>query len=215
MKQAGTSKRTRWHQDQPFYWIDGTQVCVLWWPLDPIRRENSLELVKGSHRWGQWFAPELSRYGQDLYARQGAHFERMPDIEARRDDYEILSFEMEPGDAIAFHGLIVHGAPGNADAVQRRALSTIWMGDDARYGERPSARPAALPRPRSEAGRAHGQHLLPAGVAPRGTYRGGAPPPLQRPRPAHHQLGPTAAVPAAPRAAPLVVRRLRPAMRAG
>ena len=139
VKQAGTSKRTRWHQDQPFYWIDGTQVCVLWWPLDPIRRENSLELVRGSHRWGRWFSPELSRHGQDLYASQGPHFERMPDIEARRDDYEILSFEMEPGDGLAFHGLTVHGAPGNADAIPRRALSTIWMGDDARYGERPSA----------------------------------------------------------------------------
>ena len=139
VKEAGTPKRTRWHQDQPFYWIDGTQVCVLWWPLDPVRRENSLELVRGSHRWGKWFSPELSRHGQDLYASQGARFARMPDIEAQRDDHEILSFEMEPGDGLAFHGLTVHGAPGNADAVRRRALSTIWMGDDARYGERPSA----------------------------------------------------------------------------
>ena len=140
VKEAGTPKRTRWHQDQPFFWIDGAQVCVLWWPLDPVRRENGLELVKGSHLWGRWFAPELSRLGQDLYTSPvGRRFERMPDIDAHRDEYEILSFDVEPGDAIAFHGFTVHGAAGNADRRMRRAMSTIWMGDDACYGVRPSA----------------------------------------------------------------------------
>ena len=140
VKEARTPKRTRWHQDQPFFWIDGTQVCVLWWPLDPVRRENGLELIRGSHRWGRWFAPELSRFGQDLYSNPiGRRFERMPDIDAHRDEYEILSFDVEPGDAIAFHGFTVHGAAGNADRRMRRAMSTIWMGDDVRYGERPSA----------------------------------------------------------------------------
>ena len=140
VKAAGTPKRTRWHQDQPFFWLDGTQVCVLWWPLDSVRRENGLELVRGSHLWGRWFAPELSRLGRNLYeTRSGPRFERMPDIDARRDEYEILSFDVEPGDAIAFHGFTVHGAAGNAEHQVRRAISTIWMGDDARYGERPSA----------------------------------------------------------------------------
>ena len=140
VKEAGTPKRTRWHQDQPFFWIDGSHVCVLWWPLDPVRRENGLELLRGSHRWGRWFSPELSRVGEDLYANpSGQRFERMPDIDARRDEYEILSFDVEPGDAIAFHGFTVHGAAGNADRSMRRAMSTIWMGDDTRYGERPSA----------------------------------------------------------------------------
>ena len=140
VKEACTPKRTRWHQDQPFFWIDGIQVCVLWWPLDPVRCENGLELVKGSHLWGRWFVPELSRLGQDLFETPGGpRFERMPDIDARRDEYEVLSFDVEPGDAIAFHGFTVHGAAGNSDHRMRRAMSTIWMGDDARYGERPSA----------------------------------------------------------------------------
>ena len=140
VKAASTPKRTRWHQDQPFFWLDGTQVCVLWWPLDSVRRENGLELIRGSHLWGRWFAPELSRLGRNLYeTRSSPRFECMPDIDARRDEYEILSFDVEPGDAIAFHGFTVHGAAGNAEHRMRRAISTIWMGDDARYGERPSA----------------------------------------------------------------------------
>ena len=138
VKQAGTPKRTRWHQDQPFFWVDGQQMCVIWWPLDAVTRENALELVKGSHRWGKWFAPELSRKGQALYRQQGREFHRMPDIDAARDDYEILSWPVQPGDCIAFHGVTVHGAAGNTADIRRRAISTIWMGDDARYGERPS-----------------------------------------------------------------------------
>ena len=62
----------------------------------------------------------------------------MPDIDATREDYEILGWSVEPGDCIAFHGVTVHGAAGNAAETRRRAISTIWMGDDARYGERPS-----------------------------------------------------------------------------
>ena len=139
VKDAGTTKRTRWHQDQPFFWVDG-QMTVIWFPLDPVAKDNSLELVRGSHTWNRWFAPELSKDGRDLYrTASGAAFERMPDIEAHRSDYEILSWAVEPGDCIAFNGLTVHGAPGNqGSSRRRRALSSIWMGDDARYAERPS-----------------------------------------------------------------------------
>jgi hypothetical protein len=29
VKSSGTSKRTRWHQDQAFFWVDGKQMCVI------------------------------------------------------------------------------------------------------------------------------------------------------------------------------------------
>jgi hypothetical protein len=39
---------------------------------------------------------------------------------------------------IAFHGLAVHGSPGNASANRRRrALSTRWLGDDITCREHP------------------------------------------------------------------------------
>ena len=138
VKDAETSKRTRWHQDQPFFWVDGEQMCVIWWPLDAVKIEDSLELVKGSHRWGKWYAPELSKQGQNLYKGGKSDFERMPDITANPTEYPVLSWSVEPGDCIVFHGVTVHGAPGNSSAERRRAVSTIWMGDDARLGERPS-----------------------------------------------------------------------------
>ena len=138
VKHADTPKRTRWHQDQPFFWVNGRQMCVIWCPLNPVPESDSLELIKGSHRWGKWFAPELSRFGQDLYEADGNTFARMPDIDSTRNAYEIMRWGMEPGDVIIFNGSTVHGAPGNSSGHSRRAMSTIWMGDDTKYGERPN-----------------------------------------------------------------------------
>jgi ectoine hydroxylase-related dioxygenase (phytanoyl-CoA dioxygenase family) len=137
VKEQGTPKRTRWHQDQPYYPIDGSQMSVCWTPLDPVAKDTCLELVRGSHRWGRWFQPELTRTGRDLYP-QDSPYERMPDIEADRGAYDIVTFDMEPGDCIVFHGLTVHGAPGNLSRERRRrALSVIWLGDDTVFAARP------------------------------------------------------------------------------
>ena len=41
-----------------------------------------------------------------------------------------LAWEAEPGDAIAFHGRTIHGAPGNKCANRhRRVLSLRWLGE--------------------------------------------------------------------------------------
>ena len=62
----------------------------------------------------------------------------MPDIQADRGAYDIVAFDMEPADCIVFHGLTVHGAPGNTSLERRRrALSTIWLGDDTTFAARP------------------------------------------------------------------------------
>jgi ectoine hydroxylase-related dioxygenase (phytanoyl-CoA dioxygenase family) len=50
---------------------------------------------------------------------------------------KILEWQMEPGDAVIFDYRTVHGARGNHAATGRRVLSLRWVGDDARYAERP------------------------------------------------------------------------------
>ncbi len=54
---------------------------------------------------------------------------------------------MDPGDALFFHGMIVHVAPGNFGRQRRRALSTRWTGDDARFRRSPGeiSVPTVLP----------------------------------------------------------------------
>ena len=136
VKEPRTESRTPWHHDLPYYCIDGTQCVSFWTALDPVPRAMCLELVVGSHRWGKSFMPRKF-IGVD-YRREGEALDTMPDIDARRDDYEIASFDVAPGDAIAFHFLTVHGAPGNASAsARRRAFVHRWVGDDVRFKVRP------------------------------------------------------------------------------
>ena len=61
----------------------------------------------------------------------------MPDPDAEPEKYRVLEWSMQPGDAVAFNFRTLHGARGNAGAQTRRALSLRFIGDDARYAERP------------------------------------------------------------------------------
>jgi len=131
VKEPGTEERTPWHQDQPYWAVAGRQVCSVWLTLDPVARENGVEFVRGSHRWEREYLPRHFKDGTP-YDRPG--LAPLPDIEAARADYPIVAFDMAPGDCLVFQAMIVHGAPGNASTRhRRRALSTRWTGDDARY----------------------------------------------------------------------------------
>ena len=55
-KEAGTRQRTQWHQDQPYYNIEGRMNCSFWIPVDPVTRPSTLEFVAGSHL-GPWLVP--------------------------------------------------------------------------------------------------------------------------------------------------------------
>jgi ectoine hydroxylase-related dioxygenase (phytanoyl-CoA dioxygenase family) len=133
VKQPGGSTVTPWHQDQPYYCVEGQQSVSFWIPLDPVARDVSLECVRGSHRWGKDFRP-MRFNGTRLY--ENDNYEVMPDIAAARDQFDIVSWEMRPGDAVAFNFRTVHGAPANHSAVVRRVFSARWVGDDAVWAER-------------------------------------------------------------------------------
>lgn len=147
IKEPGTTKPTAWHQDQPYFAVDGRQMCSIWLPVDSVPMGVGLRFLKGSHRWGRWFRPQLTS-GKELYRFEGASsiWETLPDFDAELDRHEVLSWALEPGDCLVFHALAVHGAPGNPQAEnRRRVLTTVWFGDDATWGVRPSP-----PRPRFE-----------------------------------------------------------------
>ncbi len=136
VKEPGTRERTPWHHDQPYYGVDGTQVCSLWLPLDPVPEEACVQFVAGSHRWGRSFAPRT--FVDDAPYRGAEDLEPVPDIDADPDRYELLTWALEPGDAIVFHMATVHGAPGTEGLThRRRAFATRWLGDDARFAVRP------------------------------------------------------------------------------
>lgn len=135
VKEPGTPERTPWHHDLPYFPIDGDQVCGLWLTLDLVDRATCVEFAAGSHRWGRRFAPRYFADGGDYYDDSG--FDTVPDIDANRADYQVLSWDLEPGDCIAFHALTLHGSPGNLRRPRRRAYVTRWVGDNVVYAERP------------------------------------------------------------------------------
>jgi len=47
VKEPGTSKPTPWHQDGPYYFVEGRQTVSFWSPLDPVE-EASLRCVAGA-----------------------------------------------------------------------------------------------------------------------------------------------------------------------
>ena len=140
VKEPGAVAPTPWHQDLPYWPLRGDQICGLWCPLDPVDLDSgAVEYVRGSHLAGRWYRP---RHFGGASGYDGASGDPMPDIDATVAARDRLSWAMEPGDAIAFHGLVVHGAGGNRSAQRRRrAVSLRWMGDDAVFDDRPGTYP--------------------------------------------------------------------------
>ena len=98
VKEPGTQQRTPWHQDIPYYNVDGRLNVSMWCPVDPVARESTLELVAGTHL-GPWFMPRSFLDGQAKWFPEGALAE-MPDFDADPERYPVLGWALEPGDAV-------------------------------------------------------------------------------------------------------------------
>ena len=152
VKEPGATERTPWHHDQPYYCVDGDQNVSLWVALDPVPATTGMRFLAGSHRWDRWFVPrrfiDHSSYADGALGDSSApvdatghRYEQVPDVDALLasgvDDHRVLSFDVEPGDVIAFHYRTLHDAPGNELDRRRRAVSFRWVGDDATFAARP------------------------------------------------------------------------------
>ena len=142
VKEPGNSVVTPWHQDQPYYLCEGEQTVSFWVPLDDVPRDRTIEYVKGSHKWGTTFKPQRFD-GTDLYENDDR--EAVPNMEEARDAYDILGWEVEAGDAVAFHFRTLHGAPANHSPQRRRVISVRWVGDDAVFANRSGPTSPAFP----------------------------------------------------------------------
>ena len=134
IKESGASKKTPWHQDQSYYCVEGRQNVSFWCPLDKVNKITCPEFILESHKWSNKFLP-TKFFGHD-YENIDKEFEKIPDIDSNRKKYNIATFELEPGDVIAFNFATVHGAPGNDTNKTRRAFSARYTGDDCRYIKR-------------------------------------------------------------------------------
>lgn len=143
VKEPGSGIATGWHNDQPYWPIKGNDLISLWIALDPIDSENgAMEFIEGSHHWQRRFAPFYAD-GEGGFGRYhpeaDGQFEPVPDFDSERDQHSILSYDLQPGDVLAFNGMIVHGATANNSHRRRRAYSIRYVGRDACYWPLPAS----------------------------------------------------------------------------
>lgn len=138
VKEPGTQERTAFHQDASYFEIDGEQCCVLWIPVDPVTLENgAMQYIRGSHRGGKVYKPNVFVSQTPLPGSEG---DALPDIEGNMDAYDIIHFNVEPGDILVHNYKTIHGTGGNSSRYQvRRAASIRYCGDDIRFHTRPWA----------------------------------------------------------------------------
>jgi ectoine hydroxylase-related dioxygenase (phytanoyl-CoA dioxygenase family) len=139
VKEPDTRQKTPWHQDQPYYNIDGMHNVSMWIPVDPVARASTLEFVAGSHL-GPWLMPRTFMDHQAKWFPEGSLAE-LPDIEATRGradaPHRLIGWALEPGDFVCFHMLTLHAAAGVSGPHRRRVFSLRFIGDDVVHAPRP------------------------------------------------------------------------------
>ncbi len=131
-KEVGTAQPTPWHQDQPYYNVEGRQNVSFWIPADPVSQASTLNFVAGSHL-GPWLMPRSFMDAQAKWFPEGALAD-LPNIEADRAAWPIVGWALQPGDVACFHMLTLHSSSG-ADR-RRRVFSVRFLGDDAVHAPR-------------------------------------------------------------------------------
>jgi hypothetical protein len=145
-KTRGRILPTPWHQDTPFLRVRGMDMCRVWLTCDPSPADITVQMVRGSHRWNVVYSTQAEATAPVVQAETRADYNNdnlgdpnlplAPDVARYRDSFDILSFDVEPGDALVFQGNMLHGAFGREQHdTPRRAFATMWGGPELRYHE--------------------------------------------------------------------------------
>lgn len=134
-----------WHQDLPFWPVDGQHVVSIWLSLVDCTPESSaLKFVRGTHTEQRFYPPlgfdgspmvgdlgELASHAIDV--RDLFHEHQAPPFHENPEQHGVIEFSYEAGDAVLFSTRIVHSSGGNRSLTDRRvAYSARYVGDDAR-----------------------------------------------------------------------------------
>ena len=133
IKEPGTPKETPWHQDMPYYCIDGNDTGSFWIPLDKVDEKNNLQLIMGSHKWPKLIRPTKWSNNQSWYQDDSSFMDLPSSKEFKKN---ILTPELNLGDAVLFNFKTVHGSTGNNTSKSRRAFSVRFIGNDVKYIDR-------------------------------------------------------------------------------
>ncbi len=144
VRSPGSQFETPWHQDEPYWSVAGHDTCTVWMPLAPVKAENALAFVPGSHLgsvvFDQYDFGSLNPDGKrnvdrsDFSATAQAD---IPDINADPAAFGVVSWDMQPGDCVVFNSRILHGGSGKLGPDANLPVFTSkWLGDDVRIAFR-------------------------------------------------------------------------------
>mmetsp|Transcript_86068 Transcript_86068/g.230365 ORF Transcript_86068/g.230365 Transcript_86068/m.230365 type:complete len:251 (-) Transcript_86068:9-761(-) len=135
VKEPGTQDRTPWHQDLGYWSVQGTEICSVWTPLEDLPKEASMEFVVRGGMPAELRERDLApvRFATGQVYEGAEHMPRVPEVEADRAMWRVVSWDTKVGDCIVFRADVLHAAAANQTPGRRRALSTRWLGPDARF----------------------------------------------------------------------------------
>ena len=137
LKEGGETRRTPWHQDSSYLTIAGRHLAVAWISFDAVPRADALEFVRGSHRGTLYNGSAFAADDDTAPLYRESRLPRLPDIEADRASWDIVSWDVAPGDLIFFHLGVLHGGAGTEPGMRRRTVSLRFLGPDVVYDGRP------------------------------------------------------------------------------
>lgn len=140
VRSPGNQFTTPWHQDEPYWSIEGYDSCTIWMPLVPVAEQSALAFVPGSHVgapvWKHYNFGALNPDAHDEVDQvdfSTLSLQDVPDIDADPTAFGVVSWAMEPGDCVVFNGRTLHGGSGRLDSeADLRVFTSKWLGNDAR-----------------------------------------------------------------------------------
>jgi phytanoyl-CoA hydroxylase len=148
-KPPGVDGRHPLHQDLLYFpFRPADQIVATWTALEPCTRENGcLVVVPGTHK-GRLLEHEVPDWDYVNFLYVG--------VKGVGEKTERIHLEMEPGDTVFFHPILLHGSGQNRSSGFRRAISAHYASAACQYvkGQSPigKGRPYVLVRGREHAG---------------------------------------------------------------
>jgi ectoine hydroxylase-related dioxygenase (phytanoyl-CoA dioxygenase family) len=137
LKEGGQARRTPWHQDTSYLRMLGSQLVACWISLDPLPKSHCLEFVRGSHLGALYNGSSFAAHDDTAPLYKHSLLPRLPDIQAAREDWDIVAWDITPGDLIVFHLGTLHGGAGVEPGMRRRTVSLRFLGPNVVFDGRP------------------------------------------------------------------------------
>ena len=139
LREAGSKSGAPFHHDISYFDFDGS-MCVLWLPLEPVPKEESIAWIKGSHLWDKLYIRTRFQEGHPNDGKagivNGKSYEITPDILSNKEDYDFLQWDLELGDCIFFDIRTLHGSLSQSipeRTIQRYTLRMAKEGSKIEY----------------------------------------------------------------------------------